>query len=299
MRTLGDVGGRELPGKPGLQLDNPTAISMSPFGDLAIGDCRSGGPALNADTADDFVPHQRLLLYNVVPGVVAAVLTEPFKPVDPPGGGKSVNSIRSGDSLPPSIASGKSPVGSGGGGGSLNDGKEDGEEGEGGEEEWFATAPALIPCMCPDGSLLAIHAENSQGWQLDAPKDASKGRGGPFLGRLPPPIVNDIILAHLTYRNAEQARACCRWLHDWTKVRGEELKESGGHFSLTYLSLVRRIAILEECFPQFSSPFWGPRIFGRLLHFTFFHSLRYSCHSVCTTTKQSNRRGGIRGSCGR
>jgi len=224
VRSLGDVGGKELPGKPGLQIDNPTAISMSPFGDLAVGDCRSGGPALNAETSADFVPHQRLLLYNVVTGVVAAVLTEPFKPVDILGGGAgSGASVRSGDSLPPSNASGKSPSKSGGGNASLNDSTDDGEEEE--EVEWFATAPPLVPCMCPDGSILAIHGENSQGWQLEAPNDSS-GRGGPFLGRLPPSIVNDIILAHLTYRNAEQARACCWWLHDWTKVREREFVAS-------------------------------------------------------------------------
>jgi hypothetical protein len=173
---------------------------MSPFGDLAVGDCRSGGPALTADTPPDFQPCQRLVVYNVVTGAVSAVLTEPFKPPadqDPAlrrgGGGR----------LPAPPAA-------------------DGDGGDGGEPlaEWFATAPPLVPCLLPDGSVLAISGDRGAAWLLETP-NAPAGRGGPFLGRLPPRAVNDRVLAHLTYRNAEQARAACKWLHDWTKVRPE------------------------------------------------------------------------------
>ena len=54
---------------------------MSPFGDLAVGDDRSGGgPLGHPDQAKH--PTPRLVVYNVLSGAVGAVLSEPFKSAD-------------------------------------------------------------------------------------------------------------------------------------------------------------------------------------------------------------------------
>jgi hypothetical protein len=96
--------------------------------------------------------------------------------------------------------------------------------GDGDEEDpgpFFFAAVPVVAAFTEDGGLFTVAAGSCR--VLEAP-NPPVGRLGDFLSRLPPRLVHEQILPHLTYRNAESARGANKFLHDWTRGRRQGWK---------------------------------------------------------------------------